>query len=155
VHFYFSAHGFSRSASESENLFNVSAVPAPGVKTDPPERPLVIATPLTIPISEQIRAMRRRIILSQVRSGGGIYSDGGDGLSSINPDDVESMTILKGAAASALYGSRAKDGVIMITTKTKGDGKGIGVTYNMNYTNETLLDYRDYQYGDRWFHYRL
>jgi TonB-dependent SusC/RagA subfamily outer membrane receptor len=44
-------------------------------------------------------------------------SDGGDGLSSINPDDVTSMTVLKGAAASALYGSRAKDGVIMITTR--------------------------------------
>ena len=56
------------------------------------------------------------------------------------------MTILKGAAAAALYGSRAKDGVIMITTK-KGRGvKGIGVTYNLNYTNETLLDFTDYQY---------
>lgn len=78
--------------------------------------------------------------------GGGNTSDGGDGLSSINPDDIESMTILKGAAASALYGSRAKDGVIMITTKSKGEHKGIGVTYNMNYTNETPLDYTDYQY---------
>ncbi len=78
--------------------------------------------------------------------GGGNTSDGGDGLSSINPDDIESMTVLKGAAASALYGSRAKDGVIMITTKTKGTHKGIGVTYNMNYSNETPLDYTDYQY---------
>ena len=81
----------------------------------------------------------------QVR-GGGVYSDGGDGLSSINPDDIESMTVLKGAAASALYGYRAKDGVIMITTKTKGEGQGLGVTYNMNYTNETPLDFTDYQY---------
>lgn len=84
-----------------------------------------------------------------VRGGGGgngNTSDGGDGLQSINPDDIESMTILKGAAAAALYGSRAKDGVIMITTKTRGEGKGIGVTYNMNYTNETPLDFRDYQY---------
>ena len=77
--------------------------------------------------------------------GGGVYADGGDGLSSINPDDIESMTILKGAPAAALYGSRAKDGVIMITTKTKGKGKGLGVTYNMNYTSETPLDYTDYQ----------
>ena len=77
--------------------------------------------------------------------GGGVYADGGDGLSSINPDDIESMTILKGAPASALYGSRAKDGVIMITTKTRGKGKGIGVTYNLNYTNDTPLDYTDYQ----------
>ena len=77
--------------------------------------------------------------------GGGVFADGGDGLSSINPDDIESMTILKGAPAAALYGSRAKDGVIMITTKTKGKGKGIGVSYNMNYTGETPLDYTDYQ----------
>lgn len=78
--------------------------------------------------------------------GGGNTSDGGDGLSSINPDDIESMTILKGATAAALYGSRAKDGVIMITTKSKGTGKGIGVTFNSNYTNETPLDFTDYQY---------
>jgi TonB-linked SusC/RagA family outer membrane protein len=77
--------------------------------------------------------------------GGGITSDGGDGLSSINPDDIENMTILKGAPAAALYGSRAKDGVIMITTKTKGKNKGIGVSYNVNYTNETPLDFTDYQ----------
>lgn len=77
--------------------------------------------------------------------GGGMNADGGDGLSSINPDDIESMTILKGAAASALYGSRAKDGVIMIQTKTKGKGKGLGVSYNFNYGNEAPLDYTDYQ----------
>lgn len=78
--------------------------------------------------------------------GGGNTSDGGDGLSSINPDDVESMTVLKGATAAALYGSRAKDGVIMITTKSRGDNKGIGVTFNTNFTNETPLDFTDYQY---------
>ncbi len=78
--------------------------------------------------------------------GGGNTSDGGDGLTSINPDDVESMTVLKGAAAAALYGSRAKDGVIMITTKSRGTSKGIGVTYNMNFTDDTPLDYSDYQY---------
>jgi TonB-dependent SusC/RagA subfamily outer membrane receptor len=77
--------------------------------------------------------------------GGGVYADGGDGLTSINPDDIENMTILKGAPAAALYGSRAKDGVIMITTKTKGKGKGMGVTYNVNYVNDTPLDYTDYQ----------
>jgi TonB-linked SusC/RagA family outer membrane protein len=78
-------------------------------------------------------------------TGGGVYADGGDGLSSINPDDIESMTVLKGAPAAALYGYRAQNGVIMITTKTKGKGKGIGVTFNSNYTNETPLDYTDYQ----------
>jgi len=78
--------------------------------------------------------------------GGGNTSDGGDGLQSINPDDVESMTVLKGAAAAALYGSRAKDGVIMITTKSKGEGRGIGIAYNLNYTRERAMDFTDYQY---------
>jgi TonB-linked SusC/RagA family outer membrane protein len=77
--------------------------------------------------------------------GGGVFADGGDSFSSINPDDIESMTVLKGAPAAALYGARAKDGVIMITTKSKGKGRGIGVSYNFNYTNETPLDYTDYQ----------
>jgi TonB-linked SusC/RagA family outer membrane protein len=78
-------------------------------------------------------------------AGGGVFADGGDGLSSINPDDIESMTVLKGAPAAALYGNRASNGVIMITTKTKGKAKGIGVTVNSNYTNETPLDFTDYQ----------
>src|SRR3954470_18166651 len=78
-------------------------------------------------------------------TGGGVYADGGDGMASINPDDVESMTVLKGAPAAALYGYRAQNGVIMITTKTKGRGRGIGVTLNTNYTNETPLDFTDYQ----------
>ena len=73
-------------------------------------------------------------------------SDGGDGLSSINPDDIETMTVLKGATAAALYGSRAKDGVVMITTKSRGSGKGFGVTYNANLTTDTPLDYTDFQY---------
>ncbi|HEX9956801.1 MAG TPA: SusC/RagA family TonB-linked outer membrane protein, partial [Fibrella sp.] len=73
-------------------------------------------------------------------------SDGGDGLSSINPDDIEEMTVLKGATAAALYGSRAKDGVVMITTKSRGTGKGFGVTYNANITTDTPLDFTDFQY---------
>lgn len=78
--------------------------------------------------------------------GGGASFDGGDSFSSFNPDDIESMTVLKGATASALYGSRAKDGVIMITTKSRGTGSGIGITYNLNYSNDTPLDFTDYQY---------
>jgi TonB-dependent SusC/RagA subfamily outer membrane receptor len=78
-------------------------------------------------------------------TGGGVYSDGGDSYSSINPDDIESMTILKGAPAAALYGSRAANGVIMITTKTRARGKGIGVSLNSNYTYSVPVDYTDYQ----------
>lgn len=54
---------------------------------------------------------------------------GGGGID-INPDDIESMSVLKGAAATALYGSRAANGAIVITTKTSPKFKGIGVTYN-------------------------
>ena len=68
-------------------------------------------------------------------------SDSGDGLSSINPDDITSMSVLKGAAASALYGARAKDGVIMITTRNRASGSGIQIELNTNYTNDTPLDY--------------
>jgi TonB-linked SusC/RagA family outer membrane protein len=74
------------------------------------------------------------------------YSDGGDGLSSINPDDIEGMTVLKGGTAAALYGSRAKDGAILITTRTKGVSQGIGITYNTNFTSDRPLDFTDYQY---------
>lgn len=58
----------------------------------------------------------------------------GDGLSSINPDDIESMSVLKGGSATALYGSRAINGVILITTKS-GKGKGrSGVDFNTGVT---------------------
>ena len=73
-------------------------------------------------------------------------SDGGDGLLSINPDIIETMTVLKGGAAAALYGSRAKDGVIMITTKNRGQKKGIGITWNSNFTMERAIDDTDFQY---------
>ncbi len=64
---------------------------------------------------------------SNQTTGRGGY-DYGNAAADINPDDIESMNVLKGAAASALYGSRAANGVIMITTK-KGR-KGLGVTVN-------------------------
>ena len=57
-------------------------------------------------------------------------TDFGDGISSINPDDVESVTVLKGGAAAALYGSRASNGVIIITTKSGLGSEGIGIEIN-------------------------
>ena len=50
--------------------------------------------------------------------------DGGDGIGDINPDDIETMSILKGAAATALYGYRGANGVILITTKKGKSGEG-------------------------------
>lgn len=66
--------------------------------------------------------------------------DFGNGANAVNPDDVESMTVLKGAAATALYGSRAANGVILITTKTgAAKERGIGVEYNGGLQWESVL----------------
>ncbi len=60
----------------------------------------------------------------------------GNGILDINPADIESMTVLKGASASSLYGSDAASGVIVITTKRGTKGKGLGVDVNYTLTSE-------------------
>lgn len=72
-------------------------------------------------------------------------NDGGDGLSAINPDDIESISVLKGNTAAALYGARAANGVIMITTKSGKARKGVGISVNSNVTWDQALDYTDFQ----------
>ncbi|OKS87474.1 SusC/RagA family TonB-linked outer membrane protein [Mucilaginibacter polytrichastri] len=72
--------------------------------------------------------------------------DRGDGIGGINPDDIETMTVLKGGTAAALYGSRAANGVILITTKKGKAQKGIGVEYNSTATLEDIAVFPDYQY---------
>ncbi len=64
--------------------------------------------------------------------------DLGDGISAINPDDIETMTVLKGPAASALYGSRASHGVILITTKKAAKDR-VSVEYNGSFTMDKQL----------------
>lgn len=73
-------------------------------------------------------------------------TDTGDGLNSINPDDIETISVLKGGTAAALYGSRAANGVILITTKTGKGQKGIGVEYNGTYTMDRPFSLTDWQY---------
>jgi TonB-linked SusC/RagA family outer membrane protein len=65
--------------------------------------------------------------------------DLGDGISSINADDIENMSVLKGPAASALYGSRASHGVILITTKKANEKDKYNVEYNGTLTFDTQL----------------
>ncbi|WP_177183834.1 SusC/RagA family TonB-linked outer membrane protein [Mucilaginibacter sp. OK283] len=72
-------------------------------------------------------------------------ADFGDGISNINPDDIETMTVLKGQSASALYGTRAVNGVILITTKSGKKNSGFGVEYNTNYQMDKVYDNTDYQ----------
>lgn len=66
-------------------------------------------------------------------------TDMGNGLSDINPDDIESMTVLKGASAAALYGSRAGNGVILITTKSGRKNEGLGISVNFGLTAESIF----------------
>jgi TonB-linked SusC/RagA family outer membrane protein len=83
---------------------------------------------------------------------GGVGYDYGNAASDINPEDIESVNILKGSSAAALYGSRASGGVIMITTKKGKEGvNGIGVSINSSVTvgsidKSTFPKYQD-QYG--------
>lgn len=71
--------------------------------------------------------------------------DYGNGAAAINPDDIASMSVLKGPSASALYGSRGANGVILITTKSGKGANGIGVSVNSNTTFETPFRIPDYQ----------
>ncbi|GAO43691.1 SusC/RagA family TonB-linked outer membrane protein [Flavihumibacter petaseus] len=72
-------------------------------------------------------------------------ADLGDGLSSINPDDIDEMTVLKGGAAAALYGQRGRNGVILITTKSSKGKKALGIEFNSNAMWDKANDFRDFQ----------
>ncbi|MDR6943850.1 SusC/RagA family TonB-linked outer membrane protein [Mucilaginibacter pocheonensis] len=72
--------------------------------------------------------------------------DLGDNMQQINPDDIESMTVLKGATAAALYGSRASNGALIITTKSGNKNAGIGIEFTSNFTQNQALDFTDFQY---------
>jgi len=76
---------------------------------------------------------------------GNLEVDFGNGASFVNPDDIESISVLKGASASALYGSRAANGVIVIKTKSGGRNKGVGVEVSSNYVASTPLKLPEYQ----------
>ena len=78
-------------------------------------------------------------------------NDGGDGISSINPDDIESVRVLKGGAATALYGSRGGNGVILIITKSgttqqKGFGVEVSSSVTFDALNTNILDFQT-EYG--------
>lgn len=76
----------------------------------------------------------------------GLNVDRGDGISSINADDIESISVLRGGAAAALYGSQAANGVILITTKTGKAQQGIGIEVNSNTVIGTPNEFPKYQY---------
>lgn len=79
----------------------------------------------------------------------GLNVDRGDGISSMNPDDIATISVLKGGAAAALYGSQAANGVILITTKkgTAQQGVGIDVTTDANFGTPSVFPNWQYEYG--------
>jgi TonB-linked SusC/RagA family outer membrane protein len=86
-----------------------------------------------------------QITTSSQTSGGGAYANG---LSSLDPNDIETMNVLKGAAAAALYGSRASNGAVIITTKSGSSNpgkKGMEITYSGSFAAETIANLPDYQ----------
>jgi TonB-linked SusC/RagA family outer membrane protein len=72
-------------------------------------------------------------------------SDLGDGISGVNPDDIDNISVLKGPAAAALYGTRAANGVVEITTKKGRGAAGIGLEWNSNLTFEDVAVFTDWQ----------
>lgn len=76
--------------------------------------------------------------------GGGSY-DYGNAASDINPEDIASMSVLKGAAATALYGARGANGVILITTKSGKKSKGVGIEFNSRVTFDKVQNLIEHQ----------
>ncbi len=97
---------------------------------------------------QNYRAQQPTDVWGQSSGSGVAGSDGGDGISNINPDDIESMTILKGASGAALYGSAAANGVILITTKSGKAGK-MHINISSGVTAETPVYYplTQFKYG--------
>ncbi|WP_245588160.1 SusC/RagA family TonB-linked outer membrane protein [Algoriphagus terrigena] len=80
-------------------------------------------------------------------SGNDVPVDFGNGIADLNPDDIENITVLKGASATALYGSRAANGALIVTTKSGAKKtKGLGVTINSNFSLQNVLRWPDFQY---------
>ena len=75
-------------------------------------------------------------------------NDGGDGLSQINPDDIESINFLKGSNAASLYGSQGANGVVLITTKKGVEGAArVSINTGISFENPMLLPELQYKYG--------
>ncbi len=130
----------------------VSGVSVSGVSTGPNGASNVIIRGITnmtgnnqpLYIVNGIPLINNNYNTTDVQGGYG-GKDGGDGIGNINPDDIETISILKGAAATALYGYRGANGVVLITTKKGKSGEGLGVEINSNYVREIVIDETDFQ----------
>src|SRR5690606_21019746 len=91
-----------------------------------------------VPMSNSLNNVAQR--------GDGNQVDYGNATSDINPDDIESINVLKGPSAAALYGTRAANGVIIITTKSGSKKKALGVSFSTNTMFESATRLLDFHY---------
>lgn len=141
------------------NLISSLAGKVAGVQITPPgtnngsARIVIRGTSSLTENSQPVFVVDGMIIESQPGDGG-VAIDGGTGsldlgnpMSDINPDDIESIEILKGPNAAALYGSRAAQGVVLITTKRSNSFDKAKVTYSGNFQFDKVTQFLDYQNG--------
>lgn len=139
--------------SNSPNILNAMTGKAAGVQITNPDGVDGGTTRITIRGNNSISGNNQPLIVvdgipisndpGMVDVGRG--KDWGSAINNINMNDVEDIHILKGGAASALYGSRGANGVVLITTKKGRKQSGLGVSYNMAYKNSHPYRYRDVQ----------
>ena len=84
-------------------------------------------------------------MIANFNDGNDPNKDSGDALADINPEDIESVSVLKGAGAAAIYGSRGANGVILVTTKKGTLNKGLGVSFNSSFAMEEPMVLPDLQ----------
>ena len=129
--------GISGSSSGPMGGINIKIRGAAGLETSSKTRPLFVVDGVPIYDDESSMASRGYDPLNSF--------DYGSGINDINPEDIESMEILKGAKASVLYGSEGANGVVLITTKKGRHTRGLGVNVNFQKTWEQPHSYINFQ----------
>ncbi len=145
--------GGSLRQSDAPNIINAITGKAAGVQVTNPDGVDGGTTRITIRGNNSINGNNQPLIVVDgvpMNNDPGLTDvgrgrDWGSAINNINMDDVEDINILKGGAASALYGSRGANGVILITMKKGRKQKGLGISYNMSYKLTTPYRYRDVQ----------
>src|SRR5690606_41863542 len=85
------------------------------------------------------------VIDNNTYSGGNSGTDVPNGLADINPQDIESINVLKGGEATALYGMRGTNGVVVVTTKSGKKGQALGISINSSVSFTNAYIFPDYQ----------
>ncbi len=129
--------GIQSSAAGPTGGVNIKIRGAASLESSSKTRPLFVVDGVPIHDQESSMATRGYDPLNSF--------DYGAGINDINPEDIESMEILKGAKASVLYGSEGANGVVLITTKKGANTRGLGVTASFQYTVEQPVSYIDFQ----------